>query len=394
MSLKNSKENQSGQALVSGIVFLLFALLFSVYFLFMSESYIRNALNIEKARENTLKNSAHVANVINQISLNNQNIIAALAIAENAFVESAEIGLYVGFAQPYWETYGLKQKTSTNTYLPATRAHFFLKEEHLSNSSKETLEKLYSAFRNQSARGLFIAKSLSEKNKNLIAGLPPEISKNFMRSSNSDAFCFALETQKKYYQKPGFHDILILESLYHFYLEKEGCKIKQQGGIFGFLNLSLPLQTSSESDHILSYKDFDLILKNSQYGIWYVVPENSQNFLSSLKFQSENSVQENKKLTIISNFLAKIPYFQELNLNKKALLSGFSKKINSRITHPYFICSKDSKWNGDFLTENDFQNKANCSLSKGQFIKSFFYPKWTPLISSEEYKNESYPLPF
>lgn len=117
-------------------------------------------------------------------------------------------------------------------------------------------------------------------------------------------------------------------------------------------------------------------------------PIHAQFFLSSLLFQSRNFVEENNKFTVIAKYLVKIPYFHKLNFNEKTLFSRFSKKISSRITHPYFICSSKNNWSGDFLNENDFQNRTACPLSKGQFIKSFFYPKWTSIISSEEEKNE------
>lgn len=244
--LKDINECQRGQAFVSGIIFLLFTLLFSIYFLFMAEAYFRNYSNIEKARESILRKSSQVANLINQISINNQNIIASLGIAENAFAEAAEIGLYIGFSQPYWESYGILNQKVLIKDLTSP-----LKEHTLSFSSRSTLKILYSSLQNQSARGLFLAKSLSEKNRKIIAKLPPKIAKNFIRSSNSDVFCFALETQKKYYQKPGFHHFPILENLYHFYLEKEGCKIKQTRGLFGVLNFTLPLLSSSEANDIL-----------------------------------------------------------------------------------------------------------------------------------------------
>jgi hypothetical protein len=129
---------------------------------------------------------------------------------------------------------------------------------------------------------------------------------------------------------------------------------------------------------------FDNILKNVSYGIWYVEPKNAHNFLDSLYFESQNMVSENKKFIVISNAISKIPYFSKLNINKKIYLSGFSKKIKSRITHSNFVCSNHSNWNGDFLTESDFKNANSCTFSKGQFIKSFFFPKWTPVISFEE----------
>ena len=346
------KNKQNGQALVSGIIFLIFTLLFSVFFLFMAESYFRNYSNIEKARQDTLKQSATVANKINQIAVNNQTIITALSFAQSAYAEAAKIGLYIGFAQPYWETYGIR-----NGKLP-TEPLIITKEHSLSDKSTKAIKNVYKAYMLKSARGLYLAKSLSEKNKNIIAGLPPFIANKFMRSSNSDTFCYALETQSEFYRKSkNSLPLKLYNSLYNFYLEKDGCTLKHKKGILnGKIPFEITIFSSSEPDKIFSYKDFDNILKNVSYGIWYVEPKNAHNFLDSLYFESQNMVSENKKFIVISNAISKIPYFSKLNINKKIYLSGFSKKIKSRITHSNFVCSNHSNWNGDFLTESDFKN--------------------------------------
>lgn len=370
--------NQSGQALVCGLLFLLISMFCGIYFLFFSEIFIRKYSNLEKEREYVLRQAANIANEINQLSINNQTIIASLGAAENAFSEAVEISLYIGFTQPYWETY----KNLNNNISEITNQKF--NEDVLSYSSKLDVKRIYNSLKNQSARGLFLAKSLSEKNKAIVEALPKEISKYFVRASNSDVFCFALETQKKYYQYPGFHHLPILEKLYHFYLEKKSCKIFQTQGLFGTLIPQMPLISSSESDDILSFSLFDNLLKNVEYGIWFVPISNAELFLSALFFELEKEIEVNSKFTVVYNYLSKIKYFSFLDLNKNEQLSTSYKKIRSRITHPNFICSYKRNKFGDFLNEFDFQKIRSCSLNSGQFIKSFFYPKWTPIISSEK----------
>ncbi|APJ04071.1 hypothetical protein [Silvanigrella aquatica] len=379
---KHKQDNESGQALVTGLIFLIFTLLCSVYFLFFAEAYFKNYSQIQKVREQGLKKASLVAHALNQISMNNQNIIASLAVAQNAFAEAAEIGLYVGFTQPYWDTYGVLNKKKT--------VKMKSKESYLSSVSSKNINILYTSLQNQTARGLFVAKSLHEKNKKIVALLPQELQSFFIPASNANTFCFALETQEKYYKKPGFHNIFLFEHLYRFYLEKENCVIKHVPKLFGSINVSFSLLSSSETNTILSYKNFDVMLKKEFYGIWYVNPKNSFEFLKSTLFYSVNSIEENPKFTVIAKFLDIIPFFKNLNLSDKTLLSGVSKKIKFRITHPYFICTQNNNWNGDFLKERDFENISQCSLSEGQFIKSFFYPKWTPLISQEENKNAEF----
>jgi len=372
MFKSQKNKNQEGQALVSGLILLIFTLFFSIYFLFISESYSRNYSNIQKARESTLRESSKIANLINQITINNQLILQSISVAEDAYAEAAEIGLYVSFNQPYWESYGiLNQK------------NFSLNHFLLSDKTKNSLNLIYSSLLNKSARGLFLAKSLSEKNKKIIEKIPNHISMHFIRSSNADVFCFSLESRNKYYQKPGFHNIPIYENLYHFYLEKKGCKLTQSRGLYGFFNSQLPLIFSNESDDILSYKSFNSILKNDFYGIWYVDPNKYKEFFNSLYFNSRSFVEENSKFTVISKNLSKITFFQDIKLNQKEIISGFSKIINARITHPYFYCQPNKNQFGDFIFEEDFLNIDQCALDKNYFIKSFFYPNWISLITKE-----------
>ncbi len=375
MFLSHQNRDQEGQALVSGLILLVFTLFFSIYFLFMSETYSRNYSNIQKAREHALRESSKIANLINQITINNQLIIQSISVAENAYAEAAEIGLYIGFNQPYWESYGLLNQINSSLN------HFLL-----SDKSKNSLNLIYSSLLNKSARGLFLAKSLSEKNKKIIEKIPDQISRHFIQSSNAEVFCFSLESQNKYYQKPGFHDIPIYENLYHFYLEKKGCKLTQSRGLYGFLNSQLPLLFSSENDDILSYQSFNSILKNDFYGIWYVDPTQYKAFFNSLYFHSGSFVEENSKFTVISKYLSKIPFFQDIKLNQKEILSGFSKIINVRITHPYFYCQPNKNQFGDLIREEDFLKMDQCILNENYFIKSFFYPSWTSLITKEEDK--------
>lgn len=107
--------------------------------------------------------------------------------------------MYVGFSQPYWETYGV-----LNQKIPGSTA-IIVSEKSLSESSKKNINFLYNSFQLKTGRSLFIAKSLSEKNKIIIRSLPKKIAKYFVRASNADTFCFALETQK-ILQISGFHN--------------------------------------------------------------------------------------------------------------------------------------------------------------------------------------------
>ena len=154
------------------------------------------------------------------------------------------------------------------------------------------------------------------------------------------------------------------------------------------LNFRLPKLFDSSSDLVIDYKDFDVLLKQVSYGISYVDPTKAAQFLSVLNFENEETVQGNPKFTRILGFLYELPYFKDFPYQFSQLSSGLPKNITSRVTHPLFKCSQQGNWQGDFLNEEDFRNVKNCQFLKGLFLKAFFKPHWTPLISLEEFKNE------
>ena len=104
------------------------------------------------------------------------------------------------FIQPYWKTYSLHKSNNISEI------------NYITSDTKKGLNKIYSSFALQSARGLLLAKSLAEKNAHLVNSLPYEISRLFLQSSNSFSFCLALESQTHLYNKPGIHNFLLLEN--------------------------------------------------------------------------------------------------------------------------------------------------------------------------------------
>ncbi|KAB8033221.1 hypothetical protein [Fluviispira multicolorata] len=377
-------KNQHGQALISGLIFLVFSMLCVAFFLFISESFYRVYSNINKEREYRIKENSFVANKINQLSINNQYILSALSVAQNAFAESTEIGLYVSYFQPYWLTYGFINKNSSND-----KFENIGKKNALSMESEKYVNNAFKTYRLKSARGLYIAISLAEKNEKIINSLPQNIKKYFMQSSNSEVFCLALASQSKNYGFPGFFNIPLLENLYNFYIDQDECQLSHYNSSYRVVNKILPFLSDAEPNLFLDYNKMTEILKKStQFGVYFVSFSQAKNFLNELYIDNYSDILVNPKFTKISNYLSKIPFFSSLNLSENVFLQSVPKNIYVRISHPYFVCSGKSSWQGDFLQEKDWKKEATCLLSRELFYKSFFTPHWAAFVTQEEGKNE------
>ncbi|WP_186645139.1 hypothetical protein [Fluviispira vulneris] len=372
----------SGQALVSGLIFLILAMLSTLFFLFISESFYRAFSNINKERENKLRDLSLIAHKLNHISLNNLQIITALSVAQNAFAESAETGLYISFSQPYWQTYQSLQKASVHS-------DGDFKKNALTQKNKEYINNIYKSFRLKSGRGLFIAKSLAEKNKVIINSLPKNIQKYFVQSSNKDVFCLSLASQGKKYISPGFINLPLIENLYNFYLLRDDCQLSHKNGAYAVVNKILPFLSGTESNLVLDYEKLAEHLNQTvNFGLSLVSFTQAKSFLYDLYLQDSPKLKANVKFTKVTKYFTKIKFFKSLNLENEDFFNSSPKDILVRITHPFFICSAKSKWQGDFLEEKDWQHLTACSLSEGNFYKSFFTPNWIALVTQEKGKNE------
>lgn len=376
MHCKNHRSNrESGQALLTGLFFLIFTLLFFSYFIYFSESVERFYQNHEVAKLQALKDSTQIANALNQIAINNQNIVTAIAEAQNAFTAATELGLQLSYHQPYWETHSIFQKT--------TRKDLF--SNTLSEKTKKFLEENYSSYALASARGFFIAKSLSEKNSRILKSIPKNIAQFFSHTTNAQVHCLALSTQAKYYYPNGMTPLP--PSLYNFYLAQKDCQISHPRS-FDFLPVpkNLPFFTSGEGNNILSYQKIDVFmphLSDIQYGIYYVPPKNSQPFILSLKKEVKTSTQSIKKTyNIVENYLFEIPFFNDLKKQKNSISNFYPSQNASivRISHPNLICENGHP----FLAEEDWEKIEICYLNVNYFLKAFFSPKWTSFLTFQE----------
>ena len=356
--MKKHITSQKGQALVGGLFLLVFTLLFCSYFLFASESYFHLFSNAEESNADTVKILSYESNILNEISFNNQNILASLTVAQNALLKSIEWSLYISFHQPYWET---------NDILKSGR---FLGANRLTDSTKKGIYDVFDSYSMNSGRGLFLAKSLVERNKILLSKLPQEISQYFIQSANEDSFCFALRAEKENYKVPGILNLPVFP-IYSFHLNQNTqhpCKIEHKtNGFYKMLEFSLPMIQSSEKDEVLNYSSFAKLLSNNntELGVTFVRPENQQIFYSSLHLISKSKIQKPlKAFTILNHFFAHLPFFVKLKLDEPNLLNQSPLTNEFFITHNEIICSHPEK-------------PSSCSLNNSQFLKLFFEPHWS-----------------
>jgi len=320
-------KNQSGQALVSGLVLFTMLLFFGIYCLFICESMGKKYKYQEKALEDKLFLVSHAANAIDQISINNQAILAAVSLSQEAFSNAFSFSALIADTQPYWKTYSAL-KNKKNAIEP----------------SRSWIQKIYMTYADSAARGFFIAKALSEKNQKLVNDLPKKIGLYFKQIDNDQLNCLVLEIQKEKQSK----------------LKKDKCSLLYPSSSNKILKStkSVPRLYPWGKDNVISFEEmnrlssaYGLDFKNQQYGIWIVPVERRLDFMKELQFPLESV----------------------LNLEK-------SKNDIQRIKIDQSFCVFLSHAN---LSKNDLDVKK----SENKFIQSFFMPQWAAVVRTCEVKH-------
>lgn len=328
-------DNESGQALVGGIFFLLLVMLSSLYFVSVVNGMNSLYFDTLKNRFSLIEKTSKYANILNEIAINNQNIIASIISTQVAYISSIENGLTISYEQPYWHTYAKFSKPNG---------------EVLSEQSKMTLEKSFQSNSMVSARGFMVAASLANENRKLIRELPLFIQSFFSHSTNNDTACLALE-----FLEPDLHNskfsTFIVPRMYQFGVSKVNCSLEHKNNVLRqLIHSSLPVLYSNDSDLIIEFNKIDDYFNHAEkfaYGISFVKPEISHAFIRALQFSQQSRLE-----------------------------------TKVRITHPKFKCRQKTNSKGDFIVENDW-NK-NCTVSVNHFLKAFLTPNWAAIVTSQE----------
>lgn len=366
--------SQSGQMLVSSIFFLGFLSFFLIFFLFISEAYIRNYSNVNIARNEVLKQNTQLANILNEISINNRLVIISLSVAESAFLQASELGLYIAYAQPYWKTYSTFQKSKNEAMF----------DSYLSDESMHKIQDQFLFLQEKSARGLYYAKSLVQKNKKLLNQLPFEIAKYFNFSSNAASFCIALKSLDHLFANSGNFSFPILEKSYPFLFHRKNCTLLHKRNGFMQFSDKIPILSTNISDEFLILEKLKVDKSKIDYGVLYVPFDHVNDFLNNLSFFAKKEIEYQKNYAVIFNYIKKIFEFDSVfGLNLKL----YSKIINVKVTHPNVECQEKNRKIVGNLMSNNLKQKSACIPSRNNFLFSFFLPHWIALISSEKDKN-------
>ncbi|WGL60191.1 hypothetical protein QEJ31_01055 [Pigmentibacter sp. JX0631] len=367
-----NKTCQAGQVLFSGLFLIIFSLSFSLFFLFISESYIRNYSNVNIARNSVLKERAVIANILNEISINNYLIVHAIKFAEKYFLQASELSMYNAYSQPYWETFS---KINNSASL----------ENYLANYSEKSIKLNFETFSASVARNLYIAKSLSFRNITLFNKLPKKVASNFKFSENNSTFCLALESNKNIFKYPGNFFFPILENFYTFQFSKNECEVfHKRNKFFSFL-ANLPFLKADMQDKFLFLEKNSSISNSLHYSLLYVPFAKKESFLTSLASEAPTDVYFKNSYVTFFNLVQRTLI---KSLDKK-LLAKHSKHISANIIHRNHFCKKD---HSELIkNKNNFfsSNNLHCSISENDFLFSFFMPNWTAIISFEKDKLEN-----
>ncbi len=362
---------QSGQVLVSSLVLLFFLLMLLMFFFFVTESYLRNYSNINIARNEILKEKNEIANILNELSINNYLIVQSLSIAQKAFLQASELSLYQSFTQPYWKTHSTFEKSKEEKSF----------DNYLSEETKKDVRMNFMELQKKSARGLSFSKALVERNKILLNKLPKNISQYFIFSTNKSSFCISLEIIDSQLNRPGFFYFPPLEFFYPFYFKQKDCKVMHKTKRILNFNRKINFLSYQHEDEFFILDNLLLSSKNIDYGILYVPYKNSKFFLKNLLSLAPKNVIYKNNYSVFYKYINNIfgGYFLS-----KSTLNKYSRDIYSRIIHPNLSCPLNLRDNLDMLADLQNYIVSNCTLKENDFLFSFFLPHWAAVIELEK----------
>lgn len=366
---KKQKNQESGQILISGMLFVVGLILFFAYLMNAVELGKIPYSHYEESRQNSVQEAARIANILNKISYNNVMIMSGILTAQKAFSIQFEHGIYQAYTQPYWETYSVYKKG--NGWFKA-----------LTPGTVEGIGYDRELYNMNAQRGLVFAKALSEENDALIDLLPSQIGKYFVNSGPGAAHCLALNLAQEYYDDPGVDPIELRYITPDAHLVKNNCQLWRSfwGRKFQIdYNVIFGLQRRVDGDY-------------ERYGIAHVPHEKSLFFLRDLYSRDLNRrddltlVEYDKKNFIFSDEIFSSIFFYDSKIFEEGWTDSFGEKtayvkqdILSRISNPYLVCNGRSDKYGSFLEEEDFSK--SCVLDADKFYRAFFSLQWSPIVT-------------
>jgi hypothetical protein len=361
--------SQRGQALISGLILLVFVAVISIYFLLVTETAARSSERMHSVRSHALRDRMRVAEILNQISINNKNILVANSIAGNSFAEAMDYSLKIAATTPGWVTNSID-----------TQAERLFKAKR-----EDDFDDTFRAFAERSARGYQIAQGytlVNRKLKEALEGVPggKKIASLLHESSRSETICFAMR-------------LGVVTGTLSFNADK--CEF----------SYGIPFTSDILSFSFFSFKKrSDSWERSSELEFGALLPEKKsmKEFILGLRGEETSEIGsdfDEKTGHVIARWLSNITLAESATPDRKFAdiseteLKKSPLKLRTAVTHPSLrMTSCGSKKSGKdvyahtFLSEKDWKDfeSGSCEIDNTHFVRSFFMPHWTPLLISQE----------
>ncbi len=169
--MKNKLMREDGQMIVGGLFSFGLIAFMVIALLSRSHKVETSVLEINRARNECLLKANKISDTLNAIATTNKNILVAFAIAQNAYIDAAQTGVYLSLAVPYWERPRLKSKIDDDT------------------------QTVFNAFGTRTRRGLIAAHNLINRQHKLIdklAQLAPQTKDDWRELTHKSTLCLSL----------------------------------------------------------------------------------------------------------------------------------------------------------------------------------------------------------
>lgn len=350
--MKNKLMREDGQMIVGGLF--AFGLIAFMVLALLSRSHKVETivLEINRARNECLVQANEIADTLNAIATTNKNILVAFAIAQNAYVDAAQTGIYLSLAVPYWERPQKRSRIDDDT------------------------QTIFNAFGTRTRRGLIAAHNLINRQHKLIdklAQLAPQTKNDWRELTVESTLCLSLNA--------GIRDT-----------SDFGDNIGS--GVMGFFAGGLsPIIGNGkfeESDCELAYNNREILELDD-----LIENFDPQNEFPRMKFPDDSKGKFEFLAHLSGSCNPLDPYFdaprpgQAERVNETVqnhidsnYQSSLKMNMSFAFTHPDLSIAKFN--NHAPLYAEDFQNFEATDEEKNIVRYAFFRPYWVPQLTNEQ----------
>lgn len=370
---------QRGQAtMLSFSIFLVFGL-WAGFLLLRSESVHRASLKAIDQRHAALSRSRQVAEILNQIALNNRNILASLAMFGNAFSETYNIATFWYKSRVPWKGRNIFGESDIQTHealsnlvwgdsetsykvadvyvkLPNVKGHIKIESIVLEN---------FKALSKRSERALKIAAGLTKQNmllkdelKRVTDNLPDGA---IVQSPFPNALCLAIRL--------GLEKTDIKHNFDSNQQDKSDCWLTDTSEFSGTKILRLTeLAKKWTSTH-----------QKDAIGIMHVNQSHAADFFKAIRNTDSSNPESDERLKTFLQLMASPVIKLDGSLSEQRA----PHFVITAPTHSDLILksSCDVTHNiRELLSNVQWQKAIDCNVDLNGLARSFLRPKWVPIV--------------